>query len=789
MSLSYQSKLVALISSVFISITICLGYVLNLSLSESNLHDIEKQLSFTSTLIDDQLLDKTDDIIYYFSQSPSVSQFSAQASSFNQEKMLSQLHELATEFRADRALLITKGLAIKSDTYVQADSPKNFPYPDIRDHLATNKAFQIVLPMNDVVYHWVIFPIQSNNEILWLAFGNAIDKIFKYALDNISPLDINLSFAYEMPKNQWRYQKENFRLLGSDFEDAIQKHLLHISEKNAKQLSVRQGNQVVFMLPLIQSKNSPRIVAILIYSFSESFKPYRTIIYKVLGLFLTAFILMVVGLILINRKYKTALTKIVNFVEKLDQGDYQQRLPYHGKGVISQLSALLNNMIAKINLREKELLHKTRYDPITELPNKSFFIEQLTKILQSPETKQLGVVLITIHRFPQINHALGHRVADRLLHHVGARIVGAFQDATFVGKLSGNVFAMILSDITPSEAENISDRILDLFENPFSVYTVTIDLSAHVGFSFYPQDGDESDILIQKSDVALFKSQSNAEHYAIYDAGSDPHQFNKLSLMSELKEGLQHDEFVVYYQPKVDLKTDRIIQVEALVRWQHPYKGFMPPNLFIPLAEETGHIKKITAWLINQTFAQCALWEKANIPLQISVNLSVKDLLNKNLIKYISSLIETHGINPRNIIFEITESAFMQDPENSLGAIKKLRTLGFSFTIDDFGTGYSSMSYLKNLPIDELKIDKAFIKDIATNSKDAQIVRTTIELGHGLGLVVVAEGVEDEEAYELLKTFDCDIGQGYYMSKPIPLAELEDWLKTSQWGLPLHTPK
>lgn len=259
--------------------------------------------------------------------------------------------------------------------------------------------------------------------------------------------------------------------------------------------------------------------------------------------------------------------------------------------------------------------------------------------------------------------------------------------------------------------------------------------------------------------------------------------------MSELKEGLQHDEFLVYYQPKVDLKTDRIIQVEALVRWMHPYKGFMSPNLFIPLAEETGHIKKITAWLLNQTFAQCALWEKANIPLQISVNLSVKDLLNRSLLKYINGLLEVHRINPNNILFEITESAFMQDPENSLDAIKKLRTLGFSFTIDDFGTGYSSMSYLKNLPVDELKIDQTFIKDIAHNTKDAQIVQTTIELGHGLGLAVVAEGIEDEAAYELLKSFDCDIGQGYFMSKPVALNELEEWLKTSRWGLPTTSHK
>lgn len=786
MQLSYQNKLFLIIGCVFLAITVCLSFLLQHTLTKVNLKTIEKQLSYTSQLIDDQLKDKTEDLIYLNSGSSSLDDFAKQLNSLSKPEVVQHLKSLAKEFRADRTLVISEALAVLGDTNLTHKSVETFPHADLKSHNEPNNPAQIVMPLNQLVYYWAIFPIKANGEKRWVAFGYEIEKIFQKDINNISPLNIHLNFAYSKTKNNWHFNEDFFQLLGKNFNESIQNKLTYLYKENLTELSTRVGRYVVFMMPFPQKEDTNAITAVLIYSFDESFQIYQYLIYQVLLLFATAYLLLSLGLLVIGRKYRRAIKNIVNFVEKVDQGEYTNRLPIYGSGIIGKLCTLLNNMVTKTHQRERELLHKTRYDLVTELPNKSFFIEQLNKILQNEEAKHFAIVLITIDRFSQINHALGHRVADRLLNHVGARITSAFQDATFIGKLSGNVYALIMSDITPSECEAIAERVLDLFENPFSVYTVTIDLSAHVGFSFYPGDGEESDVLIQKADVALFLALNKPEHFAVYEAAQDPHQFNKLSLMSELKEGIQNDELVVFYQPKVDLKTDRIIQVEALVRWIHPYKGFMSPSLFVPLAEETGHIKKITLWLISKAFEQCAIWEKKKIPIQISLNLSVKDLLNRNLFSTISNLIHTHQINPTNITFEITESAFMQDPDNALGAIKKLKGLGFSFTIDDFGTGYSSMSYLKQLPVNEIKIDKSFIQDITRSSRDAQIVRSTIELGHSLELKVVAEGIEDEDAYELLKSFNCDIGQGYYMSKPMSLKELDEWLNTSQWGLSLQ---
>jgi len=780
--ISYQNKVIFFIFTVFLLISSCLIYVLNKSLSTQNLADIERQLNFTSTLLDDQLLENKKLALNYANTSAGLENILLNDLNLSKQDRLKSLHQIRNEFDANRVVLINKSFSIALDTKLDNHDAQSFPHSDVFAPSQT-EAFEMIVPVDNIIYQWIVFPTKDLEVNNWVAIGYDIDKFFTHHLDTISPLNISLGFAYETARKQWVLSSPDFQNINHTLKSEVLNRLNLLKSKSQATMSLRHSDQMVMMIPLIKSKETPDITAILLYSFAESFKPYRNILTDIIVLFTMAFILIALGLTLLNKLFSKKLDSIVHFIDKVDKGDYQLRLPQGDKGVIGQLSSLLNNMIYKIELREKELLHKTRFDTITELPNKAYFLESLEHLVQDQQTQNIMITLVNIDRFPQINHALGHRVADRLLHHVGARISSIFSDAKLVGKMSGNSFGVLFLDRTPADAEEIANQLLALFENPFSVYTVTIDLSCHIGFSFYPEDGDDADTLIQKSDVAVFEARHKADHYAIYNIHSDPHQFNKLSLMSELREGLQHDEFEVYYQPKIDLNTEHVSQVEALVRWNHPYKGFMPPNLFIPMAEETGHIKKLTFWILNKAFAQSAAWQSKNITLKISINLSVKDLLNKFLLGYVTSLIEQYNISPENIIFEITESAFMQDPDNALEAIKNLRTLGFHFSIDDFGTGYSSMSYLKILPVSELKIDMAFIREIATNNRDAQIVKSTIELGHGLGLNVVAEGVEDEASVKLLQSFGCNMGQGYYFSKPLPTKELEEWLMNSKWGI------
>lgn len=453
---------------------------------------------------------------------------------------------------------------------------------------------------------------------------------------------------------------------------------------------------------------------------------------------------------------------------------------------LEELREIFHLVKEGIDTNEEELKYQSRHDSVTGLPNRLYFLEHLVERLKNadPEKDQMGIITISIHRFSEITHILGHPIADRLLHHVGARLIQHIPHAEVVALLSHHVFIVLLPNLNQQNYQKEVEHINALFEKPFSVYTVNIDLDNVMGISFYPQDSVDADTLIQKSDVALFAAKDAPEHYAVYRSEKDPYHFNKLSLMSELRDGITQNEFEMYFQPQIHLATSKIVQVEALVRWQHPKKGFMPPLLFIPLAEETGHIKKLTLWVLEKSIAQCSVWHKNNIPLGVSINLSVKDLLNKDLYAYISHLLQMHPLDPQWITLEITESSFMHDPDSAIAAIRKLSQLGVHFSVDDFGTGYSSLSYLKKIPVKELKIDKSFTEDIKNNERVARLARCTIDMGHSLDLKVVAEGIEDMETYQMLKGFGCDLGQGYLFSKPISSAELSAWLKTSSWGLP-----
>lgn len=446
----------------------------------------------------------------------------------------------------------------------------------------------------------------------------------------------------------------------------------------------------------------------------------------------------------------------------------------------------------ELKKRQKHLLYQSRHDPVTGLSNLLYFQEQLRQRFkeqdQALEKNQentiapFAVVTIGIDRFPQINHTLGHQIGDRLLHHVAEQCKQYLPEVQLLSRMASNVFIGILPDVTLQSFQAEAKKIFSLFEKPFSVYTVNIDLDILIGASFFPQDGTNADTLIQKADSALYGAHTRVDRVATYSIEKDPQHYNKLSLMSELREGLSQNEFEVYYQPKINLAKGSIVAVESLIRWQHPLKGFLTPDKFIPMAEETGHIKKLSLWLIEQSVKQCKAWHDQGIEIEVAINLSVKDLLNKELPQYIQGLIAKYNVKAHHLIFEITESAFMLDPESAIAAIKKLKTFDVQISIDDFGTGYSSLRYLKSMPIDELKIDQSFTRDVIHDRKSAEIVRSTIELGHRIGLRIVAEGLSDQETHELLQTFSCDLGQGYLFSKPQSMSDLSDWLKHSPWG-------
>ncbi len=449
---------------------------------------------------------------------------------------------------------------------------------------------------------------------------------------------------------------------------------------------------------------------------------------------------------------------------------------------VLMVTFLTMSTVLFFNKLSKAFNFQSKHDPITALPNRTYFFEYLTQHLQKNSIEPFATVTIGIDRFPQINQALGYQIGDRLLNHVAQRLKSDLPQAQVLARLASNVFIALVPTLTPKNYHAFVEKIMAVFSTPFSVYTVQIDLDVLVGLSFFPNDGTNAAQLIQKADLALYAARYSADRCEYYQISKDPHHHHKISLMGELREGLAQNECQVFYQPKVNLKNNQVTQVEALIRWFHPIKGEMDPSEFIPLAEETGHLKKLTFWLLEKAVLQLSQWQQQHINLGISVNLSVKDLLNKKLPIHVAHLIKEHPINPALLMLEITESAFMREPQIAIDATRRLLQLGVKLSIDDFGTGYSSLSYLKKISAQELKLDKSFTQDIIHDERVAQIVQSTIRLGHSLGMEVVAEGIINENTYKMLKHFSCDLGQGYYFSQPLPLDAFHTWLKTSAFG-------
>ena len=429
--------------------------------------------------------------------------------------------------------------------------------------------------------------------------------------------------------------------------------------------------------------------------------------------------------------------------------------------------------------RERQALH----DGLTGLPNRLFLQSVATKALEEAERTQTqtAVLLIDLDHFKEINDTLGHYVGDQLLIAVGDRLRDAVRDGDTVARLGGDEFAVLAERLDgPLNAEQVAQRLVDALSESFLLDGVRLDVQASLGIAMAPEHGLDPATLLQRADVALYAAKEHRGCFAFYSQESDLHSVEKLALLGELREGIGQDQLIVYYQPKCETTTGTLVGVEALVRWQHPTRGLLFPDTFIPIAENTGLIGPLTLEVLDQSLRFARKLRDEGNPLGVAVNLSVRVLTDLELPSKIAALLGRWGVPPEFLTLEVTETSIMVDPMRTMTVLGLLRDLGVSLSIDDFGTGYSSLAYLRRLEANELKIDKSFVFTMTTNSNDAVIVRSTIELGHNLGLRLVAEGVEDAETWSMLQALGCDVIQGYHLARPMPESAVLSWVESYQ---------
>jgi diguanylate cyclase (GGDEF)-like protein len=512
------------------------------------------------------------------------------------------------------------------------------------------------------------------------------------------------------------------------------------------------------------------VVAVLGYSVDEALSPYRRVGVAWAGLLTLGLLAGLVGAWLIARSVSRPVEQLAASARRIEAGDYRAPPALPRRDEIGALSAAFATMAQSIREREAHILFQAGHDPVTALPNRVAAATAIERELAAGGKHGSALLLVGLGRLPEIARTMGHAVCDRLMHDAARRLQGPAGQG-LLARAADAEFLLFLPTASKSDAVATGFRIAEALAEPYREAELTLDLAPVVGIALAPTHGTEASELMRHAGVALIAALRSEDPVAIYDPATDPHRPERLSLMGDLRVALEQGRIEMFYQPKLNLATGRIDAAEALVRWQHPTLGLIPPDAFIGLAEETGNIRRLTRWALSTGIAQASRWRDPAI--RVSINISARDLGDAGLPRRIAELLSAHAVPGERIALEVTESAIMHRPDAAIAVLDQLAALGIDIAIDDFGVGQSSFAYLRRLPVRELKIDKAFVAQLAGDRQDRTIVRSIVDLGHRLGCRVTAEGVEDGEALAYLASIGCDHAQGYQIAHALPVTAFD----------------
>ncbi len=701
--------------------------------------------------------------------------------------ILSALNNLAARINADRAFLVSLDNIVLADTAMDADAVNSsaaaFAFPDMIETADIEGSTTAAAVLDEEIYQLVVVPVLAPVPIAWIVVGVEIDDAFAMSLQQASTVPAEVTFAYESGQHGWRTPASTLNTdLRAILAGALTNDTRFMGEPGT--LAMGTSDYVTLVEPLSESGEGSHVNIVLQYSLDVALQPYQPLFFSLLILAAAALTLTLVAAAVIANSIAKPIRQLDTAARRIQDGRYDEKITISQKDELGRLSETFNQMMDGIAEREERIAYQARHDSPSGLPNRMSFEGHVADMIVARQAgpSVFSVLLLQIGRFSEINSTLGHETGEQLVRRIGKSLQEIVPGSGTVARHSNSILAVALDEHDTSKVKAIVDRILHFFEDAISIGGLNIDVTITIGGARYPDHGTTSRVLLQHADTAIYEAKRAGSTYMVYDPDLDPHKPERLSMMGELRRGLDEGQFKFYYQPKVDIATGTVTAVEALIRWIHPERGFMPPDLFIPMAEQTGNIKKLTNWALDNVVKQSRAWSDKGIHVKIGVNLSAHDLTNRHLPAQIGKLLADHNVRAESLILEITESAVMEDPTRAMEVLKELNAMDLTLSIDDYGTGYSSMAYLKSLPVQEIKIDKSFVLNLAENAGDEILVRSTIELGHNLGLKVTAEGIEDQGSLDILKRYGCETGQGYFISKPVPVQDFEEFYATSRWS-------
>jgi diguanylate cyclase (GGDEF)-like protein len=686
--------------------------------------------------------------------------------------------------RIDASLMMVIGLdqRVVSDT-LGATVDKPFPFPNLIARAEQNQQSSAMVLINGQLYQLVVVPVMAPIPVAWVAIGFAVNDTLAQDFKGLTRLQV--SFLSRQSRESWRIQGT------TTLTNSERLTLLDDLGANRYAKSDDEGNAIFSDASITRVLNLPTrsgetVIAVLQEPLSSALEPFRRLQRQLALISLLAVVVSIIASVAIARGITRPLRELAHVARRIAAGDYSELPAAPRRDEIGDLATAFKNMQQDIASRESRIMDLAYRDTLTGLPNRVLFADLLDKAIADAATAAtpVAVLLMDLDHFKYVNDTLGHPIGDLLLGEVAGRLqtVGT-GEGDVVARLGGDEFALLLPGGGVAEAQHLARAILRALEQPMTLQGHVVDVSASVGIAVFPGHGGEGATLLRRADIAMYVAKRNNCGVAVWDEGADQHSSERLSLLSDLRKAVDNDELTLTYQPKVALRgTGGEHYAEALVRWRHPTRGLVQPMEFIPFAEQTGYIRAITQWVLAHAIAQCAEWRLDGLRMNVSINLSTRDLMDATLPDRFVALLKRHRCSAQWITLEITESAVLDDPAHAIKNLERLHALGCKLAIDDYGTGYSSLAYLRRLPVHELKIDKSFVIGMATDAGDALIVRSTIELAHNLGLSVVAEGVENDATLDRLRVMGCDMVQGYLLSRAMGVAETAVWMRGSVWA-------
>jgi diguanylate cyclase (GGDEF)-like protein len=664
-----------------------------------------------------------------------------------------------------------------SDTLRPQAAPRPFEYPALllTGDFGANAGMKV---LDGRAFQLVAVPVLAPLPIGWVVMGFAVDDSLARDLRQLTELEV--SFALESG-GQWR-------VLASTLDARAQRTLLAAMPTrpdSAARVAMRIGGvDHQARVIALDDDRDVRIVAVLHRSLEDALATFERLRTTLFVLAVISVALSIVGSVAVARNITRPLESLADAASRIQHGDYQAPVNVQRSDEIGVLASSLNHMRSGIAERENRILKLAYEDPLTDLANRSRFSIELARAIESAEAGGCGLsmLMMDLDRFKYVNDTLGHGVGDHVLREVSERLGQTVRDAECVARLGGDEFAVLLRRADGTDCTQVARRIIEALEVPIYYEDQPLDVGTSIGIANYPEHGRDAQTLVRNADIAMYVAKRDKTGYATYDPHYDTSQQEHLSLLGELRRAVEQGELRLYYQPKVSLQDGIVAAVEALIRWEHPVRGLIPPGAFVPFAEQTGYIKLLTRWVLREAIRQCGDWLRQGLRLSVSVNISARDLMYRDLPGEVLALLVEHRVPAALLCLEITESGFMEDPAHAQKILERISELGVRLSIDDYGTGYSSLSYIMQLPVNELKVDRSFVSRLAGDQEIFTIVRSTIDLGHNLGLKVVAEGVEDQATWELLRGLGCDEAQGYYFGRPMAANALSQWIRAHDAG-------